>query len=67
MGPLSAIATSVFLLLFGLSETAEITIKPTALGWVAIIAMIIILLDTFWVNSSGRWATWRGRQGQPVA
>ena len=66
MGPLSAVAVSVFLLLFGLSETAEITIKPTALGWVAIIAMIVVLIDAFWVNSAGRWNAWRGRTGPPA-
>lgn len=60
MGPLSAVAVSVFLLLFGLAETGEITIKPTALGWVAIIAMIVVLIDTFWLY-------WRGRRGTPVA
>jgi hypothetical protein len=56
MGPLSAVAISVFLLLFGLNGTNEITVKSTALGWVAIIAMIVILVDTFWFNSSARWA-----------
>ena len=64
MGPLSAVAISIFLLLFGLNATSEITVKPTALGWVAIIAMIVILLDAFWVNTGARWAAFRGRSPQ---
>jgi hypothetical protein len=61
MGPLSAVAVAFFLVMFGLNETAEITVKATALGWIAIIAAAVVLIDAFWVNTGVRYAAWRQR------
>ena len=55
MGPLSAVAVSIFLLIYGLTEIAWITASAKALGVIAIIAAIVILLDAFWIGSSRRW------------
>lgn len=54
MGPLSAVAISIFLVLYGLTGIGSITASPHTLGWFAIIAAIVVLIDTFWVGS-GRW------------
>lgn len=64
MGPLSAVAVFVTFLIFGLQETAEIAAKASVIGWVFIIAGVVVLLDAFWINSAARWAALRGR---PVA
>jgi hypothetical protein len=61
MGPLSAVATSFFLVLYGLTGIAWITASPKALGTVALVSAVLVLLDTFWVNS-GRWLA--GRRGE---
>jgi hypothetical protein len=64
MGPLSAVAISVFLLLFGLAGITWITISPKALGVVALIAMALILIDTFWARSGSWIGTRRRNDGQ---
>jgi hypothetical protein len=56
MGPLSAVAISIWLIIYGLTEITWITASAKALGVIAIIAAIIILLDAFWIGSSARWA-----------
>lgn len=48
MGPLSAVAVSVFLILYGLAGIGWITASAKVLGIVAIIAAVLILVDTFW-------------------
>ncbi len=63
MAPLSAVALSIWLVLFGMTEAGWATISGKVLGVIAIIVAIIILLDTFW------WHTARyigNRQGQPA-
>jgi hypothetical protein len=61
MGPLSAIAVSFWLVLYGLTAIAWITASLHALGVVAIIATIVILVDVFWVNSGRHYSAWRDR------
>ena len=51
MGPLSAVAVAFWLVFFGLTETAAITASPKVIGVLAIVAAVVILVDTFW-----RWA-----------
>jgi hypothetical protein len=60
MGPLSAVAISFFLAIYGLTEITWITASNKALGVIAIIATVVILLDAFWIGSGRRWAAWRG-------
>lgn len=48
MGPLSAVVISVWLILYGLSGGGWITASAKVLGVLAIIAAVIILIDTFW-------------------
>lgn len=49
MGPISAIAISFFLAILGLTWIAAITASIHVLGILALIATVIILLDTFWL------------------
>jgi len=52
MGPLSAVAIAVWLIIYGLTEVTWITASPKALGVIALIAAIIVLLDAFWSRGS---------------
>ena len=54
MGPLSAVACSVWLLIVGLNDIAWISAQPKVIGVLAIIAVVVILIDTFW-----RWSRTR--------
>lgn len=72
MGPLSAVAVSVWLVIYGLVYANVFSAAPTpsaakAVAIIGIIAAVIVLLDTFWVNSGTRYNTWRGNRpaGQP--
>lgn len=61
MGPLSAVAIAFFLVFFGLAGIAWITVSAHALGVIALIAAIVILLDAFWIGSGRRYSAWRDR------
>jgi hypothetical protein len=61
MGPLSAVAISIWLILYGLTGIAWITASPKALGAVALIAAALVLIDTFWARS----ARWLGPRNRP--
>jgi hypothetical protein len=56
MGPVSAVAIFIFLFLYGLNEGKWITASGRLLGVIAIIVGLVILIDTFWYQSSARWA-----------
>lgn len=66
MGPLSAVACSVWLIIVGLSDTATIAAAPKVIGVLAIIAVVVVLVDAFLINSGRWWANRRGpRQAPP--
>lgn len=69
MGPLSAIAVAGWLVIYGLTAvSASISATPRGLGWVALIAAGLVVLDVFVLDTRGRWAAWRRRRaGQPPA
>ena len=48
MGPVSAVAVSFFLVLYGLAGVAWITASPKVLGTIAILAAAVVLVDTFY-------------------
>jgi branched-subunit amino acid transport protein AzlD len=54
MGPLSAVAISVWLIIYGLSGIGWITASSKALGVIALIAAVIVLVDTFWARLARR-------------
>jgi hypothetical protein len=61
MGPLSAVAISIWLIIYGLVYANVFAASPTpsaakAVAILAIIAAVIVLIDTFWYRSSARWA-----------
>jgi hypothetical protein len=64
MGPLSAVAVSIFLVILGLNWVTWITAAPKALGVFALVAAGLVLIDTFLVRS-GRWRI--GRRAAPPA
>lgn len=64
MKPLSAIALCLFLVLLGLTWVTWITASAKVLGIFALIAVVVILVDTFWFSSDERW---RARRQAPPA
>jgi hypothetical protein len=56
MGPLSAVAVSVWLIIYGLTEITWITASSKALGVIALIAAALVLIDTFWHFAAHRVA-----------
>lgn len=72
MGPLSAVAVSVWLVIYGLVYANVIDPAPTpsaakAVAIIGIIVAVVVLIDAFWVGSAARWSAYRTRNGQPVA
>jgi protein-S-isoprenylcysteine O-methyltransferase Ste14 len=68
MGPLSAVATSIWLIIYGLVYANVFSASPTpsavkAVAIIGIVVAIVILLDAFWINSYARW----GARRQPPA
>ena len=66
MGPLSAVAVSLWLIIYGLVYANVFAASPTpsavkAVAILGIVAAVLVLIDTFWVNS-GRWITARRQQ-----
>ena len=67
MKPLSAVAVSIWLILYGLIYANVFAPTPTpsaikAEAIIAIIVAVIVLLDTFWLNSDG----WVARRNPPA-
>ena len=61
MGPLSAVAIAFYLVFVGLAGIAWITASAHAIGIIAIVAAIVVLLDAFWFGTGRRWTAWRDR------
>ena len=61
MGPLSAVALAFYLIFVGFVGIAWITASAHAIGIIALIAAVVVLLDVFWFNSGRRYAAWRDR------
>jgi hypothetical protein len=62
MGPLSAVALAIGLILLGLTWLGEISASLHFLGLVLIIVAIVIILDAFWIGSAARYHAWRTPQ-----
>lgn len=69
MGPLSAVAVAGWLIIYGLTAvSASISATPRGLGWLALVAAALVIIDVLFVRSEVRWAAWRRRRaGQPPA
>jgi uncharacterized membrane protein len=61
MGPLSAVAIAFYLVILALTNLGSVTASVHALGWIGIIAAVVILLDAFVIGSGRRWTAWRER------
>lgn len=59
MGPLSAVAVSLWLVIYAATGITWISASPKFLGWLALIVAAVVIVDTFILNS-GRW--WANRR-----
>jgi hypothetical protein len=55
MGPLSAVAIALGLALTGAYTATWITMSKALFGILLVIFAIVVLIDTFWINTGARW------------